>query len=269
MDSATNEEETGMAIVPGPVRENAWADMFRASKLATRGRYRLRNLLSNHPSLFLTIMRRRSAHREHVIESDTEIMIEGYPRSGNTFAVAAFELAQVRPVRIARHLHASAHVIVGAQRGLPVLVVIRNPIDAVTSLVIRHPGLHVSDCLAAYLSFHKHLLPFRADIVVAPFDRVITDFGSVISDVNLRFGTSFTLFQHTPESVAAVFDLVDEMDRVDVTRRSMKRAETVARPTREREVRKAQVRELLHRRQLAPLVGAARTIYQEFLDVGR
>lgn len=67
------------------------------ANLSIRGRFRLRSLISLYPRLFLPVMRRRPAHRGHIVDVDTEIMIEGYPRSGNTFAVVAFEFAQGDP----------------------------------------------------------------------------------------------------------------------------------------------------------------------------
>lgn len=144
------------------------------------------------------------------------------------------------------------------------MVVTREPVEAVTSQVIRHPGLNVKDCLASYVSFHRRLLPYRDDFVASPFERVTSDFGSVIDDVNRRFATNFRLFDHTPDAVAAVFAIVDEMDRADSTKRSIKIIDTVARPTAEREQTKAQLRELFKNPKLAPFVDSARSLYQQF-----
>ena len=56
-------------------------------------------LTAKYPSLALPIARRR--HGVPVGPS-TEVVIEGFPRSGTSFAVAAFRIAQRRPVEIAR-----------------------------------------------------------------------------------------------------------------------------------------------------------------------
>ena len=40
----------------------------------------------------------------------TELVIEAFPRSANTFATVAFQLSQPAPVRVAHHLHAPAQV---------------------------------------------------------------------------------------------------------------------------------------------------------------
>ncbi len=205
----------------------------------TRVRFELRRRLAPYPRLFLPLMRRRPAHAGHIVDDHTEVMIEGFPRSGNTFAVAAFQYAQPRPVSIARHLHAPAHVIEGIRRNIPVLVVVRNPVAAVTSMVIRHPGLLPQDGLREYVSFHTRLLPWRDRIEVATFEEVTTHFDDVVRRVNQRFGAEFTPFDHTPENVAEVFRHIEEMENDDRTRRAEQAAHTIARPDIEREALKA------------------------------
>lgn len=233
------------------------------SQLITRARFEARHQLSTYPSLFLPLMRRRPSHQGKVIDDETEIVIEGYPRSGNTFAVAAFEMAQARPVKIARHLHAPAQVISGIERRLPVMVVVRRPQDAVVSEVIRHPGLRLRQALRHYTSFHRQLHDCRPYLVVAPFEEVTTDFGIVIENVNERFGTGFATFAHTPENVEQVFRRVDEMDREDIGRRAGDPAATVARPVATREAAKRNLTELLHS---PPLHSALERAVASYLD---
>ena len=76
----------------------------------TRLRYEVRRLLSPHPAIFLPLMRTRPDHKGSVLGPKTDIVIEGFARSGNTFAVAALTIAQTGPVSIASHLHAPSHV---------------------------------------------------------------------------------------------------------------------------------------------------------------
>jgi hypothetical protein len=177
-----------------------------------RLRYRFRNRLSLHPSIYLLYCQ-LGRHRTEVMDRGTELVIEGFPRSGNTFAVTAFRMAQSRPVRLGHHLHAAAHLIAAAKRGVPALAIVRDPEETVLSEVIREPELAIGDVLVAYEQFHQRILPWRDRMVIASFERVISDFGSVIQEVNRRFGTSFDLFRHTPENVARCFELIDERER--------------------------------------------------------
>src|SRR5262245_65181203 len=84
-----------------------------------RARRRLRGWLGQHPALYLPLargFRRAYDGSRKTVGPETELVIEGFPRCGNSFAVAAFSLAQPRPVRIAHHLHAPAQVIAGTRR---------------------------------------------------------------------------------------------------------------------------------------------------------
>src|SRR5262245_38009418 len=132
-----------------------------------------REFLSRWPGLHLRLARLR--HGDRVLGPSTELVIEGFPRSANTFAVTAFELAQPRPVRVAHHVHTPAHVSRAVAAGVPVLLLVRPPRDAVASAVVRKPSLDVDAVAARYRSFHTQLLGVAGEIEVATFDRVTTD----------------------------------------------------------------------------------------------
>ena len=53
------------------------------------------NPLSRYPRAYLFLARRR--YGSHVLGPDTDIVIEGFPRSANTFAVTAFERRKSGP----------------------------------------------------------------------------------------------------------------------------------------------------------------------------
>ena len=64
--------------------------------------------------------------------------------------------------------------------------------------------------LAAWTRFYARLLPYRDRMVVGEFGRVTSDLGSLIEEMNARFGTAFTPFVHTPENVERVFAFIEE-----------------------------------------------------------
>src|SRR5690242_11568578 len=70
----------------------------RPSRLATL-RHLARSRFTEHPSIYLPFARRRyPGPSPNVIGPQTELVIDGYMRSANTFAVYAFQMAQRRPV---------------------------------------------------------------------------------------------------------------------------------------------------------------------------
>jgi hypothetical protein len=180
-------------------------------RTAVQALYEIKTLIAPQYRLALPLVRWRSrrGHGEAVTR-DTEIVIEGYPRSGSNFAVAAFQLAQHTPVKMAHHTHAPANVIAAVRLGVPTIVLIREPEDSVLSLLIREPSLTLSQALRGYLRFYEPLLPYQDGFVVGPFAEVTTDYGPVIRRVNERFGSAFAEFAHTPQNVEACFWTMEE-----------------------------------------------------------
>ena len=174
-------------------------------------RWGLRSRVALYPSLYLSMARRK--YGEAVLAEDTGLLIDGFTRSGVTFAVVAFNVAQRRPVPLAHTLHAPAHVIAAVRRNVPSLVTVREPEATVLSAVIREPDVTIEQGLRAWIRFYGAIRPYREDFVVAPFDRVVDDYGSVIRQVNERFGTDFDAFDHTPENVALCFSIIEDRSR--------------------------------------------------------
>jgi len=157
-----------------------------------RARHLARIHLSESPTLYLPIARRRyPGPSPEVISDATEMVIDGYTRCGSTFTVYAFQLAQPRPVRLAHHLHANAQLVVAARRGLPTLAVIREPRGAVLSQMVREPHVDLRDVLVAYARFYEQLLPHRDAMVVGEFQQLTQDLAGVVRRVNDRFGTDY------------------------------------------------------------------------------
>lgn len=162
--------------------------------------------LGRYPALFFACLRVRESHNvHHAVRRDTQLVIEGFPRSANTFAEVAFRLAQPGVVRIADHLHVSAQVARAVEYGIPVCVLIREPADAARSLVVKYPHIRAADALRGYRRFYKQCLRYIDHMVVATFDQVTQDFGAVIARINRRFGTDFARFDHCESNMQRVF----------------------------------------------------------------
>jgi hypothetical protein len=201
---------------------------------ARQARYSARYLLNGYPAVYVPLARLRHGTREdRLVRRDTELVIEGFGRSGNTFAVVAFQLAQDRPARVVHHTHAPAQVIRAAQLGVPAILLVRDPVHAAVSHMM-YRGVSARQALSAWIRFHARLLPYRPGFVVAPFEVVTSDLGAVIREVNRRFNTSFREFHHTQENVDRVFAHIERLNR----ERYGRLTETISRPTVERDRRR-------------------------------
>jgi hypothetical protein len=237
-----------------------------ANQALRRLRWEVRTVAGRYPSLYLPVIRwrYRPGQFQIPVRPDTELVIDGFLRSGTTFAFTAFELVQPRKVRVAHHVHAPAAVIAAVRCRIPAILLIREPEETVLSLLIRLPYLSAREGLAGYVRYYRPLLPLRSSLAVAPFETVITDFGSVIHRLNERFGTSFVEFTHSEENVAKVMELIEKGDRRQFgTGMDLERA--AGRPSEARDRLKEELRDEYASPRLAPLRARAERIHRRFV----
>ena len=163
---------------------------------------------------FQAVYGRRQRFARLMASPSTEVVIEGFPRSANTFSVKAFRTAQgSRTVAIAHHLHAPAQFQLAKRYGVPAICLVRDPVDAVASLIIREPRMSIELGLHMYTSFYGRALDFADSFVVCPFREATTDFGATIRHANERFGRDWTPFDATPANIQAVFEWIHEANQ--------------------------------------------------------
>jgi hypothetical protein len=207
-----------------------------------------------HPLLFFPLIRLRMHlgwPQLPLLTRHTELVIEGYWRSANTFSAHAFALAQERPVQLAYHTHAAATVIQAVRWQKPTLVLIRAPLEAITSRLLLHPHVTAAESLREYIWFYQALQAYQHDFVTATFEQITADFGHVIHRVNERFGTPFALFSHTPDRTRHI---------VEETSRGL--PEVFHRPQAEQQSLRAALRQAILRHKL---FAAAEQLHDAFL----
>lgn len=221
---------------------------------------RLQLVAGEHPAIFSALYRLKGETR--AVTPTTQLVIEGFPRSANTFSVWAFKQAQGEEVgnviHVAHHLHYPAQVIRAAQWGIPALVLLRNPEDAVTSWVIRNPQ-PLDRALRHYISFYKSVARYRDAWVLGLFEEVTQDYGAVIEQINDRFGTQFSPFHHTKENVEKVFSYVEDVHRTRNGGRILENR--IARPSTTRASLRQRIRPDLQTAKHKRLLAEAETIY--------
>lgn len=144
--------------------------------------------------LFARTLVWRAGDRDARLTRRTQVCIDGFQRSGNT--LATYALWRSNPeCRAAHHLHAAADVARAVERGVPTVVLIREPTAAIASLITYQAmAMHVRMGLESYIAFYRLLVPLRDGFVVCPFDRLVADPGLPISLLNDRFGLDLLNF---------------------------------------------------------------------------
>lgn len=170
----------------------------------------IRTWIATRPALFYGLYRRIGPHADLLVCAETEIVFDGFPRSGNSFALFAFEAAQGRAVRAAHHLHAPCQIMRAATLGKPACLVIREPGRAVAAALRKIPRFRAADLLLAYRLHYAALWPYRERFVVAPLETMIADYGGVIARINQRFGTQFARLDKARQDALTPAYLADE-----------------------------------------------------------
>lgn len=230
-------------------------------RTSDRVRHHGRRPLARLPYVWDAAMLARPSKRITLARRDTAIVMDGFLRSGNTYSVAAFAVAN-GDLHVGRHLHGAPHILRASRLGLPTVVLIRRPADAVSSYLIRRPTLTPDDALLEYLDFYRTAWRVRDDFVVGLFDTVVSGFGRVIEAVNAKYGTHFVPYEPTPENEAAVFDLVEEMNRLECRGEVVE--SHVGRPSAQRAARKQEVVALMQQRRTVRLLAKADEVYDGY-----
>lgn len=186
---------------------------------------KIKNQLEHFPRLYLaTLNLKRIGHwsRKWIVTKHSDITIEGYPRSGNSFAHSAFRNAQKdRKYTIATHVHSYAQIVRSVELGVPTMVLLREPKDACLSLVALSKEIaerEFSDLdkkksktalmknLKDYTKFYQRVDRVRHGVIIAEFGLVTKDFAKIIKRVNARFGTDFSVYHNSQQQDHKLFE---------------------------------------------------------------
>jgi hypothetical protein len=170
--------------------------------------YAAKTIVGPRPNLGVWITRVRRPWL--AFRDDTDVVIEGYPKSANQFVAHAFQVAQPRQLQVAHTTHVAGQVIAACRRGIPALVLIRDAAEAVSRIALVRPNVSLELLLRGWIRFYRPLLPWRSRFALGPFPAVTGDLGAVITAMNRQLGTAFTPFDHTPENEREAFEAIEK-----------------------------------------------------------
>jgi hypothetical protein len=140
----------------------------------------------------------------------TDLLIDGFPRSANTYTSEAILLANPG-LTLAHHLHQPRPVEWAVERNTPALLLIRDPDAAVASFRCFEPRIPIDQAYAGYAYYYERLSPIVPALVVAEFDEVVGDLARVIATLNTRYGLKLTA--PAADAAAQIFERVDDFSR--------------------------------------------------------
>ena len=176
------------------------------------------------PRIFLLAEKLKNGANSRSVGSNTALIVEGYPRCGNSFAFSTILKRSDPPLNIAHHIHLPVQVKAGVELSLPVLVLVREPKDAIGSFVAlqlqagRLEGkfqdlsdadliFRIREAARYYARFYERIIEIKQGFLLAPFELVVRDFSKVLETLNTCYGFSFNSIPISEREKKQVFSV--------------------------------------------------------------
>lgn len=193
-----------------------------------------------------------------VFRFDFDLMVEGYPRSANTYMANLLRVTQPR-FRVKTRSHIPCHAIAAAEAGIPVLMLLRNPLDCISSYAIlkeESATIH----LRYYLAYHEVLRERTDGMFLVDFDAATNSSFEVLKAFDETYGLGF---DHAFDFAAKQAEALALIDREGTRPDGTVDYRFLNRPTQEREGWKRQALAELLLPANAELLSRANALYEE------
>jgi hypothetical protein len=230
---------------------------------ARRAMRRAKYLMGEYPITLPILLRMTPIGMSRRITDRTQLVVEGFPRSGNTFASYAIWHAAGSDFALSSHIHHLAAIRLARRRNIPTVLVVREPVSTLASYLIAGPHGRPKGVLKEYIAYYSGVLPMAPKLLVVDFSEITGDMGAVIERINTRFGLQIPPFDHTPENSELVFEAIQRSDKLGMGEAG------VARPSTDRADLNQRHREALLSPELSPLLDRARDLYESVRAASR
>ena len=147
--------------------------------------------LSDKSSETMSDLLRKSPSKGGRFVENPDFVVDGYPRSANTFLVTALNMSWPN-MAIKSHGHDSKNLS-EASGIVPVVSVIRNPVDAIASYAV-HLSLYDPDRinnLALLIGLYGDMAKQALDnphVLAIPFEEVVSDVAGILDLLESKYG---------------------------------------------------------------------------------
>jgi len=121
------------------------------------------------------------------VTKSSDIVVEGFPRSSNTFLTVALKALLGEGFSIANHYHSSAQFSLGYKLKKPMVLVVREPLNCLVSNLLYYPSRSRKEVIDDYILFHENLKQYLPNIFVVDFNDVTTNPVGLIAEISDEF----------------------------------------------------------------------------------
>lgn len=147
--------------------------------------------------LWFHFYRKKRGLKPSYFNEKTKFYLDGYPRSGNTFAVSLTSGVCGRE-SIVHHLHAIAPIKIALKKKIPVFILIRDPKEAITSYYLKTYSLNhetipkeinydlLKNLTVEYSNYYDFVVKNKFNLETIFFKDLISDPLNFISKINSK-----------------------------------------------------------------------------------
>ena len=132
---------------------------------------------------------RRDESLWQICDRDCDLCLESYPASASSFLYRLI-LYSHPALRIAHHTHAIASLKLSLKYNVPTVIIIRNPLDAVSSRVVRYDS-DLEESISEYIDFYEFIIERIACFRIISFEDVINETSAVLKKITEETGFQF------------------------------------------------------------------------------
>jgi hypothetical protein len=206
--------------------------------------------ITKRPNIFPLVQWVRRKNASFFCSSNTDLVIEGFDSSANSFIVNIFRMLDSE-INISHHTHSVANMKRARYYKVPTIVLYRDPEDAIPSSVSRfRPSLE--EALHRYICFYRYALQVQEEVELVSFETATSRFEDAVRRVEEGTPLSFDEFDRAALEERVVTHIQDWSKRHG-------KEQEKALPSEERERRKKHLRASL---QSMPKLEEARSLFQ-------
>ena len=126
--------------------------------------------------------------RRDLLEANYDILVDGFPRSGNARAATYIEISQMSRFAVRTHYHILVTLKRAVGFGKAAVCLIRNPEEAALSWTIFRRRPLVDPAFRSYVEYHTPPHNVPGDLFIVPFEAIFHRMPVVVEAGSVRYG---------------------------------------------------------------------------------
>jgi hypothetical protein len=216
-----------------------------------------RIFLTYRPTLYPWLQSLRGRTWGEYCTKETDLCIEGFESSANTFLYNAFRLLD-SDLTVGHHTHVVANVRRAFRYGVPTVILYRDPSDCIPSLVSRFRP-EPNEASLRYVYFYRFVLNHSGRLMLVSFDEATSDIQEVINRVDDRWAFGFPSIDPNDFERRVKNEIKEWTEKHG-------QSEKISLPREDRERQKEQIRDQLRKQRAFQ---EAKDIYAQLQDAQR